>query len=308
MIDYIKDKNTRKRISEFLISKGMIKEEKDVIRNIPQKLYKYTNLSEYAMSNLEKSELTITNPKLFNDIYDSNMHRESFPRIEKEIHILNEQLNSFGYNKIKMDMEYLKKEFYKRDRYFMTYMTEPIRIGCLSEEEKSILMWSHYANNNQGICLEYDLSNCNVTDLLYPVIYLEEPIDTTELCEERKNSNLELAVLLSIITKYNIWNYEREWRIILGVYGGKELPDRTQIINIPNPSTIYLGKNFLKYWINEKKSDKALFNRFCEYVKNNNIKLKIMRNKLLSFELEAIDIELEEIQALDETRLIKYLI
>ena len=69
MIDYIKDKNTRKRISEFLISKGMIKEEKDVIRNIPQKLYKYTNLSEYAMSNLEKSELTITNPKLFNDIY-----------------------------------------------------------------------------------------------------------------------------------------------------------------------------------------------------------------------------------------------
>lgn len=308
MIDYIKDKNTRKRIAEFLISSGMIKEEKDVTRNIPQKLYKYTNLSEYAMSNLEKSELTITNPKLFNDVYDSNMHRKSFPRVEKEIHILNEQLNSFGYDKIEMDMENLKKDFYKRDRYFMTYMTEPIRIGCFSEEEKSILMWSHYANNNQGICLEYDLSNCNVTDLLYPVIYLEEPIDTTELCEERKYSNLELAVLLSIITKYNIWNYEREWRIILGVYGGKELPDRTQIINIPNPSTIYLGKNFLKYWINEKKSDRALFNRFCEYVKNNNIKLKIMRNKLLSFELEAIDIELDEIRFLDEIRLIKYLI
>lgn len=295
-------------MAEFLISNGMIKEEKDVIRNIPQKLYKYTNLSEYAMSNLEKSELTITNPKLFNDVYDSNMHRKSFSKVEKEIHILNEQLNSFGYDKIEMDMENLKKDFYKRDRYFMTYMTETIRIGCLSEEEKSILMWSHYANNNQGICLEYDLSNCNVTDLLYPVIYLEEPIDTTELCEEQKYSNLELAVLLSIITKYNIWSYEREWRIILGLYGGKALPDRTQIINIPNPSTIYLGKNFLKYWINEKKSDRALFNRFCEYVKNNNIKLKVMRNKLLSFELEAIDIELDEIRFLDETKLIKYLI
>ncbi len=269
MIDYIKDKNTRKRIEEFLISNGIIKDAKNVIRNVPQKLYKYTNLSEHVMNNLEKAELTITNPKLFNDIYDCTMHTKSFPKIENEINIRNEQLSSMEYDKVEMDMEYLKKDFYERDRHFMTYMTREMRIGCFSEDKTSILMWSHYANNNQGICLEYDLSVCNVTDFLYPVIYLQQPIDVTKLCEEGKDFKLELAIILSIITKYNVWSYEKEWRILLGVYGGKNLPDRTQIINIPKPSKIYLGRSFLKYWLNDKERDLTVFNRFCKYIRDN---------------------------------------
>ena len=304
MIRYIKDENTRLELANFLFSNGYEKEAKNVTRNVPKKLYKYTNLSKYTINNLENSGFTITNPKLFNDVYDCNMHRNSLPRVRSELEEINKGLEVLGYDKLEINQSYLEKDFAKRDRYFMTYMTKPIRVGCLSEDEKSILMWSHYANDNKGICIEYDFSNCNHTKLIYPVTYLEKPIDITSLCNGKKENDIKLAVLLSVITKCNVWSYEKEWRIIHGIYGGKELPDRTQIINMPTPTAIYLGKNFLEYWLENKSNETEIFNRFCEYIRKNNIKLKIMQNKIMSFKLEAIDIDLNKIQSLDKRKLI----
>ncbi len=34
-------------------------------------------------------------------------------------------------------------------------------IACLTETEDSLLMWSHYANNHCGMCVEYDLLSIN---------------------------------------------------------------------------------------------------------------------------------------------------
>lgn len=86
------------------------------------------------------------------------------------------------------------------------------RIGlyCLSEVNDSILMWSHYAEDHRGYCLEFEATDHTPffgtaqqvkysTD--FPVVdYFNTPN------EEQAN--------LIFLTKFSGWAYEKEWRII----------------------------------------------------------------------------------------------
>ncbi len=63
-------------------------------------------------------------------------------------------------------------------------------------------MWAHYADNHQGFCIEYDLSNESEgrTAPLFPVIYSESmvPLDiTNELLNLPGNSG-HLAIKAAI--------------------------------------------------------------------------------------------------------------
>ncbi len=302
MIDFIKDKNTRKILMNYL-SSNLIFRQRDYTdrlnKKIPNRLFRYNSLNEYVLSNLRENKITVTNPELFNDVYDGTIHRNTFPYIEKRIEELNSQLSSFGHSKIEMDMKHLKRDFEKRDRFFMTYIREDIRVSCFSEDEKSILMWSHYANNNQGICVEYDFTKkLDIIFFLYPIIYLDNPIDFTSLLENPKNKDIEISVLLSTIIKSKVWEYEKEWRLIFYFGGGNKLDDRVSIINIPVPKTIYLGNKFIHYWA--KQTSTHIFDEFCDYIESNNIPIKIMQNKILSYEFVSKQVDVNLLRKLDK--------
>jgi len=59
------------------------------------------------------------------------------------------------------------------------FLTDSISPGylvvCLNEKKDNILMWSHYAKNHTGFCIEYDhkslVSGAPRLRLLYPVFY-----------------------------------------------------------------------------------------------------------------------------------------
>lgn len=80
------------------------------------------------------------------------------------------------------------------------------RIYCLTPFPDKTLMWSHYAANHRGICLEFDKNN-SLIGRARPVKYREtypEWIPTTAT-----QRTLEL-----VLTKSMDWAYEREFRII----------------------------------------------------------------------------------------------
>ena len=62
---------------------------------------------------------------------------------------------------------------------------------CLSENNSSVLMWSHYADNHKGICIEYDFESIKNNKLIYyslfPVNYTAKPIDIYDLVNSEKN-------------------------------------------------------------------------------------------------------------------------
>jgi len=111
-------------------------------------------------------------------------------------------------------------------------------VGCLCNDYKNCLMWSHYADKHKGFCIEYDFSHVSDDMLPLPVIYSKKRVrmpwkfalDTTpENIAEANQRFLE-----ALLTKDEIWQYENEWRILAS-------PDAGHNLKMPPVSCIYLG-------------------------------------------------------------------
>lgn len=83
-------------------------------------------------------------------------------------------------------------------------------VTCFSELNDNQLMWSHYGDKHQGICLEFDTSH-KAFEKCRPVRYRSKipQIDCRNLFAGKDLSNL-FDDLFCIKSKD--WEYEREWR------------------------------------------------------------------------------------------------
>ncbi|TAN25028.1 MAG: DUF2971 domain-containing protein [Castellaniella sp.] len=81
------------------------------------------------------------------------------------------------------------------------------RIYCLGPDPTNVLMWSHYAGDHQGICLEYSLRNevmCCALECEYVSEFpLLLPYDSADSAEFR-----------TLLAKSKIWHYENEFRLV----------------------------------------------------------------------------------------------
>lgn len=113
-----------------------------------------------------------------------------------------------------------------------------IHVGCLSSEYDNMLLWSHYADNHSGFCIEYDFSEATEDLIPFPVIYsLERPVFPWKAVIQRTPNTFKEAMrifLSTMITKDNKWAYEKEWRILTHA-------SDLNIIHMPRISAVYLG-------------------------------------------------------------------
>ena len=82
-------------------------------------------------------------------------------------------------------------------------------VFCMSESDKNILMWSHYADHHKGFCIEFlrspgnDLGNIDMTrPATYSCVY-----PAPDFTDEKFYDDL-------FFTKAKGWEYEREWRML----------------------------------------------------------------------------------------------
>ncbi|MCH5271962.1 MAG: DUF2971 domain-containing protein [Lachnospiraceae bacterium] len=121
-----------------------------------------------------------------------------------------------------------------------------IYIISLCADNKNRLMWSHYADNHKGFCIEYDCNLDNICDnvaLISPVVYsVMRPkipwksfIAADNLVKKEIDKDTFTSFLFSFLTKDEVWSYEREWRILV--------PSTNKVMDIKAPpiSCIYLG-------------------------------------------------------------------
>jgi len=116
---------------------------------------------------------------------------------------------------------------YKKYRYQQAIQEEIVSVfrkgvWCLSSKYDSPLMWSHYANNHKGICIEYDMSDVDdgvAKKIIYggsrnlKVSLIEQWLDTGKMPNEIED--------VCMLTKSRDWRYESEWRLFgkIGVEG-----------------------------------------------------------------------------------------
>jgi len=156
-----------------------------------------------------------------------------------------------------------------------------IRIACFSQLDKydefcrQIAMWSHYADEHRGFCIEYDLSFLKeenpfsfeyadfynnkeqyldernkfiIKSSLFPVRYTSSRINipVTKLNRIKLNengaviynSNIDEIIYNTYIVKSANWNYEKEWRII---FDNEICKFYSNKIPFPYAKKIYLG-------------------------------------------------------------------
>lgn len=271
----------------------------DIINNrrkyIPPELYRYRaiNPNESLEKNKHVNALIndktyLTNPYFFNDPYDSafsididlfknSLIKNAEQQIKKTIVKIELEKNNIDinqveniemiYNDINIDLSKADNFFERNIPTFYEALIKQIKfkISCFSENQKSILMWSHYANQHQGFCIGYDISKIEeeIRENIYPVFYHDrffQLIKTSNLNDRKFNS----------LIKYKDWKYEQEWRLI---YNKK-------FVSI-KPSKIYLGVRFNDEYID----------LFKDIANEKNCKLYKMKMNYSRYILEYEEIE-----------------
>src|ERR1019366_4685553 len=81
------------------------------------------------------------------------------------------------------------------------------RLYCLAPDPHSTLMWSHYAENPSGICLEFRTDNNLLFICAWEVLYRSQ-------YPKWMPQNLSETAMEMILTKAEDWSYEKEFRLI----------------------------------------------------------------------------------------------
>lgn len=286
-------------------------------------LYRYRPLSNYAIDDIIKNTLSLSAIGEFNDIFDGAMHlyglkSEQEAAAEAQWSEM-ESLRIASHfpegilrreDVVNSYVEYCKVESRLKFReldYLGTY------VCCFSTDNASTLMWSHYADSNKGLCIEYDFNQLPSNDLLrnsvFPVVYTEKPIDTSDLLTDTGNRvyqyPLDAAVLCTALNKASVWRYENEWRIVWVMASFVLRKRRIPIGSFVHPSKVYLGYHFLKsfffYSHNKEECDKctdalSLFIQLLDYLKKMSIPVAVMKPMVGTYSFNPCDISIDGLE------------
>ena len=129
------------------------------------KLYKYRSTSKYSLEGLINNELYFSKYTDFNDPFE---FATPAPDVVKSYKIARKKFREYYDNK-----EISKEVFLRLTKLVKTPSNEKLEervktldrikdntlnmgILCLSQLDENILMWSHYAENHKGFCIEFN--------------------------------------------------------------------------------------------------------------------------------------------------------
>ncbi|NWO06741.1 MAG: DUF2971 domain-containing protein [Alteromonadaceae bacterium] len=243
--------------------------------HIPNILYKYRSINEFSLKNLEEDTVWLSDPKNFNDPYDCSFHHEvaidpdnsdlvlsmahenglTDGLTEEQIQAVSESESptikllelsypdepEFGRSCGEALSHAMKEHANALVRETSEGFKGMFKICCFSENPKSILMWSHYADYHSGFCIGYDFYELGDKDLrtrsIYPVVYSDEMFDATDVFGPTKNVDNILYLNQAALIKSAEWSYEKEWRLVFG----NMLIKQEVSYRMPKPKRVILG-------------------------------------------------------------------
>ena len=115
--------------------------------------YRYRPSYDYEMDTLDKKQIYLCKPKVYEDKEDCKIKTDDEDLIRhclrhsKEIYKATNELICKVKKEIKYDSRWLK---------LMNNMRNDCLVACFTEAYNNEYMWTNYANNSTGICVEYD--------------------------------------------------------------------------------------------------------------------------------------------------------
>jgi hypothetical protein len=179
-------------------------------------LYHYEKFKPgYLATTLRDQIIHCSNPNNLNDPWDCkpafDPHALDDPEVlEREMawraphtgkHLWERQMREDPNSRVEFLIEASKS---------MQAMLAERRIYCLTPKAANVLMWSHYARNHRGICLEFSVADNPLFRTAAEVVYRKKyprwvPCDIND----KPGMVMEL-----ILTKSCDWFYEEEYRLV----------------------------------------------------------------------------------------------
>jgi hypothetical protein len=187
-----------------------------------QALYKYGSMGKHTQALLTTPAIWFSAPSGLNDPFECRpwftfegsseqfldvfrtIARKQFP--EADAHFVEAQAQRL-----------LSEGRHKDEALWDRFRTDVVRmlgnrigICCLSMRNDNILMWSHYADDHKGFCLEFEATDYTpVFGTAQQVLYADSfPV------VDFFNTPHDVQVDQIFLTKYAGWQYEEEYRII----------------------------------------------------------------------------------------------
>ncbi|WP_258018713.1 DUF2971 domain-containing protein, partial [Brachyspira hampsonii] len=263
--------------------------------------------------------------RAFLEIKDKNIKNnniELFNNIVKKINIefqlFNrkiEKMSLFNYikiNKNTIDVIYNNKIWIGHSKYFndpidpyiktdISYkeILDKIKVSCLTTHNDNTLMWSHYADKHQGICIEYDITSIhNRENLILKKVNYEASLTTNNInyytdtmgklfnnVKTSDNRNIDY-IIDTFTVKSKEWEYEDEYRILFYDEENKN----------PNGRSIDLQIKSICFGVQTSKEDKELVYNIVNSINEkrldyNNDIIKLYQAELDDNELFKINIK-----------------
>ena len=203
------------------------------------KLAKALDMSRQSTTNMITSVATNNMGDIGADMSLVEMARLTGHTVDADeismVSMLSDQFNPEKHEDVvKMQATYqkLKKELEER-------ISKLFLVGCLADDYKNRLMWSHYGDSHKGFCIEYDYTGFDRMDIVpFPVAYTSERIKMpwkAAITNAPEDMAYATKVFMqALLTKDEAWSYEREWRILIHKKDNANL-------KMPPISCIYLG-------------------------------------------------------------------
>lgn len=282
--------------------------------NRPVSIFKFRKVDKYSLDNLRNDKVWLARPSTLNDPYEclnfADFRMVPHPRFEDTRGILAagfvDEVNEVANKKAEVSGNYSEAlidslfsefrdnpEFSEQINQLKAYASDALShisvaqatsfrdFFCLcsfSENLKSMLMWSHYADQHRGFCIEYSLAELESTAPLmvglHPVVYSNSRFDSTEhfINVAKKTPSNGLAVFGAGLVKSLDWEYEKEWRFLKLEKG----TGSGQFFDMPTPNMLYLGSHI-------STEDEVEILSICN---EKSIPVKRMVHKAEKFEME----------------------
>ena len=181
-------------------------------------LYKYQRLTAHSLASLLNETVWLSSPTTFNDPFDCAITLSREKLKESLDHAIAEisHINGIPREQIANHDKLIDQDRTAYEWLGNSLRTTMQKIGvlCLSATPYEILMWSHYADNHKGFCVEYDFAEgTHLRKLAQPVRYSKAlpSLSLANLPSNAKDNFLDIC----IFTKAKQWEYEQEWRVIM---------------------------------------------------------------------------------------------
>lgn len=197
-----------------------IEETIEFANNKKPYVFRYRQNCENTLSEIADSYIYFPTNEKLNDPFDANHKLINIPNNSMAISNWANSLSNNFDNQVAKD--YFETFYVNNPKELYNFINQNIKaffsqfgIACFTISPVNLLLWASYANNHQGICIQYNTDlDKNFFDDIRLMEYVKEFQKIEYLPETEHESLLNL-----FYKKLEVWRYEYELRIIKQQYG-----------------------------------------------------------------------------------------